>query len=154
MLAQGHMQYGIKRNAGVGFWSWHKTLHFTAGWRFDKHHYLGLGSGCDWIDIGNDADPELSNGEVKGVPLFVDYVYYTPFRHFPKHAFFFGIEGGGGIYTGDLPTKDDSQRFFPYFNPKLGLDFTIHKNFGLNFGFCEILSERQTVLCVQVGLRF
>ena len=150
----GHMQYGIKTDQGVGFWYFHQTLHFTAGWRFSPKNYLGIGSGCDWIDFDCDADPTQSNGEVVGIPLFLDYIHYVPFRHFPQHSFFFGIEAGGGVYPGKIPRKDISERFFPFFNPKLGIDFSIRRSIGVNFGFNEIIAESGTVLCVCAGIRF
>lgn len=152
--AQGHWQFGVKRDVGMGFGSYHNTLHATAGWRFDRKHYLGIGTGCNWQELACDDDPARSNGEVMGIPLFADYVRYIPFRTGSGHSVYWGLEAGGGVYTGNLPTTDDSSRWFPYLNPKLGLDFTINRYVGLNLGFSEIFSEASTVLCVHLGLRF
>lgn len=150
----GHMQYCIKSDQGVGLWYYHSTAHVTAGWRFDRKHYLGVGTGCDWIDFDCDADPEQSNGEVTAIPLFVDYVHYSPFRHFEKHSFFWGVEAGGEVYTDQIAREDVSSRIFPFINPKVGIDLTVHGSFGVFAGTNWIIAESFTVLSINFGVRF
>lgn len=149
----GRMQYGVKVGA-AGFWyQTHTCYDASAGWRFNEIRYLGLGTGLHRVAIYDDADPDNENGVVPSIPLYVDYIHYTPFRHHRQHSFYCGLEAGGGIYLDKLPLKDSTSRLYPYLNGKIGLDFAISNRVGFNFGLNLLLSDASG-LGVAAGLRF
>lgn len=149
----GRMQYGVKGSFLGIYMGSHYTSDFTAGWRFNNRHYLGGGTGCHWIEGMDKSDPFLENGIVPAIPLYADYTSYFQFKKNQGHSFYLGCEAGAAFYPGKLPMKNCNDRVTPYLNAKLGLDFTVYRNFGLNFGLNVIFSEGSG-LGLNVGVRF
>lgn len=137
----GRFQGNIKGSALPGiYWDPHFMADISLGYRFNEKRYLGLGTGCHWID--SDFNSALSSesskidewyGFIPAIPLFADYVRYFPFVKHPLNAFFLGMEAGGAYYINE--TTHNTKRLFPYLNGKLGFDFSIYKNLGVNVGF-------------------
>lgn len=110
---KGHMQFGARLDLiGIGFNSY-STINATAGWRFNRRNYLGIGTGCHLIDVYTDASPSVDNGLTASIPVYADYVHYFPLKR-EKNSFYLGTEAGMTIYPGKLPTKDDDNRIDPY----------------------------------------
>ena len=136
---KGHFQGNLKGSALPGiYWDPHYMADLSLGWRFNEKRFLGVGTGCHWIKQWDDSDPSRSNGFVPAIPLFADYVRYFPFAKHPRNAFFLGLETGGAYYVNELPLKGQTKRLFPYLNGKLGFDFSIYKNLGVNIG-CNLI---------------
>ena len=136
---KGHFQGNLKGSALPGiYWDPHYMADLSLGWRFNEKRFLGVGTGCHWIKQWDDSDPNRSNGFVPAIPLFADYVRYFPFAKHPRNAFYLGMEAGGACYVNELPLKGQTKRLFPYLNGKLGFDFSIYKNLGVNIG-CNLI---------------
>ena len=136
---KGHFQGNLKGSALPGiYWDLHYMADLSLGWRFNEKRFLGVGTGCHWIKQWDDSDPNRSNGFVPAIPLFADYVRYFPFAKHPRNAFYLGMEAGGACYVNELPLKGQTKRLFPYLNGKLGFDFSIYKNLGVNIG-CNLI---------------
>ena len=133
---KGHFQGNLKGSALPGiYWDPHYTADLSLGWRFNEKRFLGLGTGCHWIKESYHDDPDIrSNGFVPAIPLFADYIRYFPFAKHPRNAFYLGMETGGAYYVDKLPLKSETRRMFPYLNGKLGFDFSIYRNLGVNVG--------------------
>ena len=136
LAQESRFQGNIKGSALPGiYWDPHYTADISLGCRFNAKRYLGIGTGCHWICEADSTDPDNSNGFVPAIPLFVDYIRYFPFSRHPRHSFFMGMEAGGAYYVKDLPLKYETSRILPYMNGKIGFDFGICGNVGLNVGF-------------------
>ena len=132
---KGHFQVNLKGNAIPGiYWDTHFAADLSLGWRFNEKRFLGLGTGCHWIRDNVSADPDCTNGFVPAIPLFADYIRYYPFAKHPRNSFFLEMEAGGAYYVDNLPLKSETKRVFPYLNGKLGFDFSIYRNLGVNVG--------------------
>ena len=133
--SRGHFQGNVKGSALPGiYWDPHYTADFSLGWRFNEKRFLGLGTGCHWLKRTSSDGPDYSNGFVPAIPLFADYIRYYPFAKHQRNSFYLGMEAGGAYYIKKLPLTTDTQRLFPYLNGKLGFDFGIHNNLGVNVG--------------------
>ena len=149
---EGRMQFGVRVDVlRLGF-NDYDTYNATAGWRFNRRNYLGIGTGCHVIDLYNDADPRLDNGPIPSIPLYADYVHYYPLKN-DKHSFYLGAEAGMTIYPGKLPVKNDNSRVDAYYSLKMGWDFTLKNRFGIFFG-PSLKVYRGSNLNIDLGLRF
>lgn len=151
------MQYNVRYTAGLMFFETHRAVDVSIGYRLNDKRHLGIGTGLHWVEITDDADPERSNGEVTGIPVFVDYTRYLPLRHHQSNSFYFGIDGGVLIYTGKTPLKDDKDdpesRAVPLINGRIGWEITLHDRLALDLGFNGIVSEASAI-GVHVGIKF
>ncbi len=130
---EGRMQFGVRVDlSDLGF-NAYSTLDATAGWRFNRRNYLGIGTGCHIIDVYTDAAPWVDNGSTPSIPIYADYVHYYPLKN-DRNSFYIGAEAGMTIYPDKLPTTDDDGRIDPYYSLKIGWDFTLKNRFGLYFG--------------------
>lgn len=149
---EGHMQFGVRADLlRLGF-NEYDTFNATAGWRFNRRNYLGIGTGCHVIDVYTDAEPWVDNGPTASIPLYADYVHYYPLKN-DRNSLFIGTEAGMTIYPGKLPTKDDDNRIDPYCSLKMGWDFTLKNRFGLFFG-PSLKVYRGACLSIDFGVRF
>lgn len=130
---EGRMQFGVRADLlRLGF-NKYDTYNATAGWRFNRRNYLGIGTGCHIIDVYTDSDPSVDNGATASIPIYADYIHYYPLKN-DKNSFYLGAEAGMTIYPGKLPTKNVKNRIDPYYSLKVGWDFTLKNHFGIFFG--------------------
>lgn len=162
--SRGHFQGNVKGSALPGiYWDPHYTADLSLGWRFNEKRFLGLGTGCHWLKRTSSDGPDYSNGFVPAIPLFADYTRYYPFSKHQQNSFYLGMEAGGAFFIKKLPLTTDTQRLFPYLNGKLGFDFGIHNNLGVNVGLNLIWGCQQGFsltgggghgIAMTVGFRF
>jgi hypothetical protein len=164
---RSHFQGNIKAT-GLGiYWDSHYLADLSLGWRFNEKRYLGVGSGCHWVmPFARGPHGEIVDvGLIPAVPVFADYVRYFPFSRHPRSAFYLGLEAGAAWYLAALPaeTRHPDDKFFPYWNGKLGFDFGIYRNLGVNVGLNLISGcghgfglsgEGGHGLALSVGFRF
>lgn len=149
---EGRMQFGVRADLlRLGF-NKYDTYNATAGWRFNRRNYLGIGTGCHLIDVYSDSDPSVDNGPTASIPLYADFVHYYPLKN-DKNSFFIGAEAGITIYPGKLPTKSNDDRVDVYYDLKLGWDFTLRNRLGIFFG-PSLKVYRGTCLSIDFGFRF
>lgn len=149
---EGRMQFGVRVDVlRLGF-NDYDTYNATAGWRFNRRNYLGIGTGCHVIDIYDDTDCGMGNGPIASIPLYADYVHYYPLKN-DRNSFYIGAEAGMTIYPGMLPVKNKKSRVDKYYSLKMGWDFTLHNRFGIFFG-PSLKVYYGINLSLDVGLRF
>lgn len=149
----GRMQYGVRIDVVSAGINAYDTYNITAGWRFNRKNYLGIGTGCHVIDTYTDADPSLDNGPTASIPIYLDYVHYFPFKKHNRNSFFLGIEAGPTFYLSKLPTKDDDGRHDVFQCYKMGWDYTLSNRIGLFFG-PSLKVYRGLGLSLDFGVRF
>ncbi|MCR5130629.1 MAG: hypothetical protein K6C10_04105 [Prevotella sp.] len=141
-IEYGGMQYGVKVGTSAGIHCTERHIDVSAGWRFNRKHYLGIGTGYQQTDITDDADPTNGNGKVAFIPLYADYTYYLPFNAHSNDSFLLGVEAGGGYYPDKTPCKENyDNRFSPIIKAKIGLDFHIVKTLNLNVALGVLISD-------------
>ena len=131
---KARMQYNVNWRESVFFFSSSEALDVTVGRRFNKRNFLGVGSGYHWVKRTDDADPTNDNGEVTALPLFTEYIGYLPIKHISRNSLFFAADLGGRYYLDKVPLKNDTDRFEPLINFKIGWDATLEGRVGLNLG--------------------
>ncbi len=149
----GHWQFGA--NVGLTVWALTNESHYTvtAGWRFNRNHFLGLGLGYERVEESIDDPQEWNNGDVSFLPVFASYEYYLPFRRHDKHSFLFGCDGGVGYYPDKTLTKKDTDRWMPFARCRIGADFQVCRYMGLQVSLDGLFSQFGGV-GVSVGVRF
>ncbi len=153
-IEYSRLQYGVKAGTSVGIHCKERHIDVSVGWRFNRKHYLGIGSGYQQTDIYDDADPTNDNGKVPFIPLYADYTYYLPFNAHSNNSFLFGVEVGGGYYPDKTPCKENyDNRFSPIIKAKIGIDFHIVKTLNLNVGLGALVSDVGGI-GIDVGVTF
>ncbi len=149
---EGRMQFGVRADLRRLGFNDYDTFNATAGWRFNRRNYLGIGTGCHIIDVYTDADPSVDNGPTASIPIYADYVHYYPLKN-DKNSFYLGAEAGMTIYPSKFPVKNDDRRVDAYYSLKLGWDFTLKNRFGLFIG-PSLKVYRGACLSIDFGVRF
>lgn len=151
----GHWQYEL--NAGLSVGSLTNESHYmvAAGWRFNRHHFVGMGTGLQEVELYiDDRSPiDLNNGRVPFIPIMGRYDYYVPFRRNAKHSFILGFNGGMGYFLDQTLTKKDTEKWLPFGGCRFGLDFHVSRCMGLQVGIDGLFSKFGGI-GASIGLRF
>lgn len=124
-------------------------INVTAGYRFNEHHYLGIGSGYSLYSSHSDGSSS-SPSTLHGIPIYVDYSYYFPSKQHMRRSFFIGAETGMTYYM----NESDLYRYQLHLSPKLGWDWSFPDRGGFFVGINYLYSYDEAGLGFSLGFRF
>lgn len=155
LCPDGYWQYELNVGLSAGALTNESHYMVTVGWRFNRHHFVGMGTGLQEVELYiDDQSPiDLNNGRVPFIPIMVRYDYYVPFRHHAQHSFFLGVNGGIGYFPDQTLTQKDTERWLPFGGCRFGLDFQVCRCMGLQVGIDGLLSKFGGI-GASMGLRF
>ena len=133
----GHFQAVASASYPCVGWNERGTADISAGWRFNRGNYLGVGSGMHLVRhwYGMSHGPAQVTPRLKAIPLYADYIHYFRFGR-SLHSFYLGQELGASYYL-DVHPEIHVERFGrirPYTNTKLGVDFGFNERMGVMLG--------------------
>ena len=158
---KGHFQTVASVSYPCIGWGERGTAELSAGWRFNRGNYLGVGSGMHLVRhwYGMAHGPAEVTPHLKALPFYADYIHYFRFGD-SLNSFYLGQELGGSYYLDVHPELEVERlsRFRPYMNTKVGLDIGINERMGVMFlgvNFITVPMQWEEVLISPcLGFRF